>query len=202
MLHELTLTGPEVSLVPLAEEHAEAWAALGDADAYRWHTSPPPLTPATARDNVRLFHASPVIQAFAVVGSGAGELRGVTSFYEYVPAVPRVEVGNTVYGRRFWGGPTNPHTKLLMLGHAFEVWGCERVALRCDAANERSAAAIRRLGAVAEGVLRAHRRRHDGTVADTAYFSLTADQWPAVRAGLLDRIGSPATQVEPQVTAR
>ena len=102
--------------------------------------------------------------------------------------MPRVEIGHTYYARRFWGGETNPHTKLLMLDHAFGVWSCERVALRCDADNARSAAAIQRLGARPEGVLRGHRRRHDGTVADTAYFSIAARRvarrtaracWPA-----------------------
>ena len=75
-----------------------------------------------------------------------------------------------------------------MLGHAFEAWGCVRVALRCDADNERSAGAIRRLGAHPEGVLRNHRRRHDGTVGDTAYFSITDDDWAVVQAGLRERL--------------
>ena len=57
----------------------------------------------------------------AVVSTDGGELRGITSFYEHVPSVPRVEIGHTYYGRRFWGGETNPHTKLLMLSHAFET---------------------------------------------------------------------------------
>lgn len=188
MQHDLTLSGPEVSLVPLSLDHAEAWAGLGDPDAYTWHTSPPPLTPVAAAENVRLFLDSPVILALAVVGTEDGALRGVTSFYEHAPAVPRVEIGNTFYGRRHWGGPTNPHTKLLMLTHAFDTWRCERVALRCDADNARSAAAIQRLGARPEGVLRGHRRRHDGTVADTAYFSVLRAEWPAVRQGLLDRV--------------
>jgi RimJ/RimL family protein N-acetyltransferase len=126
--------------------------------------------------------------ALAVVDSVTAELRGITSFYDLVPAVPRVEIGATQYGRRFWGGPTNPACKLLMLGHAFEAWGCVRVALRCDADNDRSAGAIRRLGAHAEGVLRNHRRRHDGTVGDTAYFSITDDDWAVVQAGLRERL--------------
>jgi N-acetyltransferase len=126
--------------------------------------------------------------AIAVTDTATGSLRGMTSFYEYVAAVPRVEIGHTYYGRRFWGGDTNPHTKLQLLTHAFDTWSCERVALRCDAANERSARAIQRLGAEPEGVLRAHRRRHDGTVADTAYFSVVRADWPHVRRGLLDRV--------------
>lgn len=155
---------------------------------YAWHTSPRPLSEEAAADNIRLFLSSPTIQAFAVLDTATDELRGVTSFYDYLPGVPRVEIGNTVYGRRFWGGETNPHVKLLMLQHAFETWACERVALRCDAKNKRSADAILRLGASAEGVLRGHRRRYDGTVADTAYFSILRAEWPGVRDGLLARV--------------
>ena len=103
------------------------------------------------------------------------------------PGRPRVEIGNTYYGRRFWGGETNPHVKMLMRTHAFGTWGCGQVALRCAAADTRSASAIERLGARSEGVLRAHRRRHDGTVADTAYFSILRAEWPGVRRGLLAR---------------
>ena len=77
-----------------------------------------------------------------------------------------------------------------MLTHAFEIWGCARVALRADARNTRSIGAITRLGATPEGVLRRHRLAPDGTLADTAYFSVVADEWPAVRAGLLARLGA------------
>jgi RimJ/RimL family protein N-acetyltransferase len=186
--HDLRLDGPVVRLAPLEERHADELAALGDPAALRWHTSTPPLDPATAAAAVRALRADPTAQAFAVLGTAAGELRGITSFYEHAPAVPRVEIGHTFYGRRFWGGETNPHVKLLMLTHAFETWRCERVALRCDAENPRSAGAIERLGARPEGVLRAHRRRHDGTVADTAYFSIVRAEWPDVRRGLLARL--------------
>jgi N-acetyltransferase len=186
--HDLHLPGPVVSLVPLTVRHAAALARLGDAAAYAWHTSPPPLTEAVARESIEGLLADPTMVPLAVADTGDGSLRGTTSFYEHAPGVPRVEIGHTFYGRRFWGGVTNPHTKLLMLTHAFETWSCERVALRCDAANERSARAIRRLGAQPEGVLRAHRRRHDGTVADTAYFSVLRAEWPGVRRGLLARL--------------
>jgi N-acetyltransferase len=187
--HDLELLGPEVSLAPLRIVHAPELAELGDADAYAWHTSPVPLTGPAARAEIGRLVASPTVQPFAVLGSADGELRGITCFYDYVSAVPRVEIGYTFYGRRYWGGRTNPATKLLMLTHAFDTWGCVRVALRCDAANLRSAGAIQRLGARPEGVLRAHRRRHDGTVADTAYFSIIGVEWPSVRRGLLERVG-------------
>ena len=188
MEHDLHLPGPVVSLVPLAVEHADQLAALGDPEAYAWNTSPPPLTTSTAFASIYDLQQNPTVMAFAVTSTEDGELRGMTTFYEHAPSVPRVEIGHTFYGRRFWGGDTNPHTKLLMLTHAFDTWSCERVALRCDADNTRSAAAIQRLGARPEGVLRAHRRRHDGTVADTAYFSVVRAEWPDVRAGLLARV--------------
>jgi RimJ/RimL family protein N-acetyltransferase len=187
MQHDLHLTGPVLSLVPLGMEHAADLAALGDKDAYAWNTSPMPLTTQSAAESISGLWNDPTNIPLAVVTEG-GELRGITSFYEHVTSVPRVEIGHTFYGRRFWGGETNPHVKLLMLTHAFEVWECERVALRCDAANVRSAGAIERLGARPEGVLRAHRRRYDGTVADTAYFSIVRQEWPEVRRGLLSRV--------------
>ena len=187
------LTGPDVTLRPLDTGDAAALATTTvdspDVGAdLRWHTAPPPLDETTARRNIEALVGNPTVTAFAVVGSRAGEFRGITTFYDHVPSVPRVEVGHTQYGRRFWGGETNPACKLLLLGHAFEVWGCVRVAMRCDAANERSAGAIRKLGARPEGVLRSHRRRHDGTVGDTAYFAVTDADWPAVRAGLRARV--------------
>ena len=188
MQHDLRLTGPVVSLEPLTLEHGPGWLALGDPEAYAFHTSAPPLDPETTAANIRRFLESPFVMALAVLSSESGELRGVTSFYEHDPEVPRVEIGNTFYGRRFWGGETNPHVKLQMLRHAFDVWGCQRVALRCDAGNRRSADAITRLGASAEGIWRAHRRRHDGTLADTAYFSIVRDEWPEVQRGLLARV--------------
>jgi N-acetyltransferase len=186
--HDLHLPGPVVSLVPLVAGYAEQLAAIGDAEAYTWHTSRPPLTVDHARTSIARLAADPTVQALAVIDSADGSLRGITSFYEHVASVPRVEIGHTYLARRHWGGETNPHTKLLMLTHAFETWACERVALRCDAANVRSAAAIQRLGARPEGVLRGHRRRHDGTVADTAYFSIVLAEWPEVRGRLLSRL--------------
>ena len=188
MEHDLHLPGPVVSLVPLAPEHAEQLADIGDAEAYAWHTSPRPLTPELAMDSIVRLTADPTVLALAVIETASGDLRGVTSFYEHAASVPRVEIGHTYYARRHWGGDTNPHTKLQMLTHAFETWACERVALRCDADNARSAAAIQRLGAKPEGVLRSHRRRYDGTVADTAYFSIIRAEWPEVRRSLLTRV--------------
>jgi RimJ/RimL family protein N-acetyltransferase len=100
-----------------------------------------------------------------------------------------VHLGWTMYGSRWWGTQVNPETKLL-LGHAFDC-GFGRVKIQTDAVNERSQAAIARLGATREGVLRRHTRRADGTFRDTVVFSILRDEWPAVRAGLEDRLGMP-----------
>jgi N-acetyltransferase len=193
MEHDLALAGPVVTLRPVRSDDAGEYAELTRAsptwaEELHWHTTPPPVDEPSAAAALGRLQAEPGLTGFAVRGTADGDLRGVTSFYDHVPAVPRVEVGHTHYGRAFWGGPTNPAAKLLLLTHAFEEWGCRRVALRCDAENLRSVGAIRRLGAVPEGVLRRHRRRHDGTVADTAYFSVTDAEWPVVREGLRGRV--------------
>lgn len=151
-------------------------------------TSPTPQTPAEMLATIDAAHAAPGRLSFAVLDAATGEVRGSTSFYDWVPAFSRVEIGHTYYGRAWWGGATNPACKLALLTHAFETWGCERVALRADAENARSIAAIQRLGGVPEGVLRSHRVRPDGSRGDTAYFSILAPEWPAVRAGLETRL--------------
>jgi RimJ/RimL family protein N-acetyltransferase len=193
MEHDLTLDGPIVTLRPVRVDDAAELAELTSASAtpeedLRWHTTALPLDEVTARRNIEQLLADGTTRALAVRGAAGGELRGITSFYDLAPSVPRVEIGHTHYGRSFWGGDTNPACKLLMLGQAFGTWGCVRVALRCDAENERSVGAILRLGARREGILRNHRRRHDGTVADTAYFSITAAEWPAVEQALRARV--------------
>ena len=193
MQHDLVLVGPTVTLRPLRTEDAWELAVLSAGsptarEDLRWHTTALPLDEPVARANIERLLADGTTRAFAVRGTTDGELRGITSFYDLVGSVPRVEIGHTQYGRSFWGGVTNPACKLLMLTHAFEAWRCVRVALRCDAANDRSVRAIRRLGARPEGIQRNHRRRHDGTVADTAYFSITDTEWPRVRDGLHARV--------------
>ena len=113
MEHDLHLPGPVVTLVPLVAAHAEALAAIGDVEAYAWHTSELPLTTDGGRPrSIDGLLANPTVLALAVTSTSDGALRGITSFYEHAPSVPRVEIGHTYYARRFWGGETNPHTKL------------------------------------------------------------------------------------------
>lgn len=123
MQHDLTLRGPVVSLEPLTIDHAEAWAAMGDLEAYSFHTSEPPLTTHVAAAHVERFHVSPFILALAVLDSTTSELRGVTTFYEHDPNVPRVEIGSTFYGRRFCAAM---RTTSVLLGRSSDSAPCRR----------------------------------------------------------------------------
>ncbi|PFG41820.1 RimJ/RimL family protein N-acetyltransferase [Isoptericola jiangsuensis] len=187
MRHDLRLTAHGIRLEPLEHRHAADLLSMIDDDLWFGMVSPPPRTVADVEAVVDAAQAADGAYAFAVVGPD-GELRGSTRFYEHVPAQCRVEIGYTFYGRAWWGGPTNPAAKLALLTHAFDVWQVHRVALRADARNVRSRAAIEKLGARAEGVLRKHRVAADGSVGDTAYYGIVDDEWPVVRAGLEARL--------------
>jgi RimJ/RimL family protein N-acetyltransferase len=122
----------------------------------------------------------------------AGTVVGTSSLGDVVLPDERLHLGWTAYAPGCWGTAVNPATKLLMLEHAFTDCGFGRVKIQTDLRNARSQAAIARLGATREGVLRRHKRRADGTFRDTVVFSVVADEWPAVREGLLRRTAPPA----------
>ena len=123
-----------------------------------------------------------------------GGVAGMSSYLDVSVADARLEVGSTSYTPPAWGTSVNPETKLLLLGHAFDVLGAGRVQLKTDVRNVRSQQAIARLGARYEGTLRRYQRRADGTVRDTVLFSILAEEWPAVRDALRARlIGRPAS---------
>jgi RimJ/RimL family protein N-acetyltransferase len=122
----------------------------------------------------------------------AGTVVGTSSLGDVRLLDERAHVGWTAYGPAWWGTAVNPECKLLLLGHAFDDCGLGRVKIQTDLLNERSQAAIAKLGATREGVLRRHRRRADGSFRDTVVFSVLADEWPAVREGLRTRLGRPA----------
>lgn len=115
---------------------------------------------------------------------------GWSSYLDVSLVDERLEVGSTAYAPAVWGGPVNPETKLLLLGHAFDGLGFGRVTLKTDVRNERSQRAIERLGAVREGVLRRYQKRPDGSVRDTVVYSLLAAEWPAARARLERRLAA------------
>ena len=119
---------------------------------------------------------------------GVGEIAGTTSLVEIDPRNEKLHLGWTFYGRDHWATGVNAETKLLVLSHVFEDLGFGRVKLQADIRNERSRAAIVRLGARFEGVARRDILREDGTWRDTAVYSITVDDWPACRVTLEERI--------------
>lgn len=118
----------------------------------------------------------------------AGRVVGTTTLGEAALVHERVHLGWTLYHPRVWGSVVNPETKYLLLRHCFDDLGFGRVKIQTDAINTRSAAAIERLGATREGVLRRHSRREDGSFRDTVVFSVIEAGWPRVRDGLLARL--------------
>ncbi|MDF2991968.1 MAG: acetyltransferase, including N-acetylase of ribosomal protein [Microbacterium sp.] len=186
--HDLVLEGHGIRLTPTEPaDAADAWP-LTDAALWAGMTTPWPASVDAFASHIDRQRETPGMLAFTVRDVETSAIRGSTTFYDTVPAQGRVEIGTTWYGRAFQGGRTNPATKLLLLEHAFDIWGLNRVALRCDARNQRSARAIERLGATPEGRLRSHRVASDGSIGDTLYFSILRDEWPAVRAGLEARL--------------
>ncbi|RFA18980.1 GNAT family N-acetyltransferase [Subtercola boreus] len=190
MQHDIRLAGYGIRLEPVDTRYAAALQALTDDALWAGMTAPRPTDAAGYAAHIDTQVGTLGTLAFVVLGDD-GEVRGTTSFYEYAPRQRRIEIGSTWYARAFWGGRTNPAAKRLLFGHAFDELGVARVALRCDARNTRSAAAIERLGAVPEGVLRSHRSSPDGSRGDTAYFSVLDTEWPTVRAGLDARLVAP-----------
>jgi N-acetyltransferase len=125
-----------------------------------------------------------------LAGLESGTVIGTSSYFDVSVSDARLEIGFTSYDPRVWGSAVNPAVKLLLLAHAFDALGAGRVQLKTDVRNERSQRAIARLGARHEGTLRRYQRRSDDTVRDTVLFSILAEEWPAVRAGLQDRLAA------------
>lgn len=125
---------------------------------------------------------------FAVRRLRDGQLVGSSSYLDVSERHHRIEIGSTWYIPEVWGGIINPECKLLMLRHAFNVFAVNRVAFVTDRLNERSQAAIAKLGAVREGVLRCDKITSTGRVRDTVVFSIIASEWPEVEARLVRRL--------------
>jgi N-acetyltransferase len=137
----------------------------------------------TARRDQRVMYTVRLM-----TGDQAGRVVGTTSLGDVDLVNERVHLGWTAYAPDVWSTAVNPECKLLLLRHAFDDCGFGRVKIQTDLINTRSQAAIAKLGAVREGVLRRHTRRADGSWRDTVVFAVTVDDWPAVRAGLEQRV--------------
>ncbi len=185
----VTLTGRWVRLEPLAEAHATGLFAAGgpDEEIWRYMTVGPMRSEEEMLEYVRnMLH----LQArgheipFCVMDLASGRPVGSTRYMNISRGDFALEIGGTWYARAFQRTATNTECKYLLLCHAFETLGCVRVQLKTDARNLRSQAAIERLGAVKEGVLRKHMRLSDGYQRDSVMYSITDEEWPGVKARL------------------
>lgn len=185
----VVLTGERwVTLEPLTRAHApEIMAAAGDVREL-WFTSAP--TPETAEVWIegRLAAQAPETGLTFVVRDRTGAVVGSSSYYDVDPANRRLEIGYTWYGQSVRRTGVNTESKLLMLGHAFDELGCVAVEFRTHFFNATSRAAIERLGAKLDGVLRSHQLLADGSRRDTVVYSILDIEWPSVRNNLRFRL--------------
>jgi RimJ/RimL family protein N-acetyltransferase len=174
-----------VRLEPLGAHHADGLRAAA-ADGELWKLR---VTSVPAPDEVDAYIYKAIAQrptrlAFAVIDAASGALMGTTSYHDIVADIGRLEIGYTWYARRWQRTHVNTTCKLLLMTHAFETLGAALVGLRTDNFNHASQAAIERLGAKKDGVLRHHAQRRDGSVRDTVMYSIAAGEWAEVKAHL------------------
>jgi RimJ/RimL family protein N-acetyltransferase len=184
------LKGRWVQLEPLDDRHRDALRAAADDERIWVHTLVVARGPAFDRwfDDA-LAHRSAGRQfPFAVRRLADQAVVGSTSYLDPELRHRRVEIGSTWYRPDAWGTQVNPECKLLLLAHAFDGLGMNRVALCTDARNTRSQAAIEKLGAVREGVLRSHMVTQGGRIRDSVLYSIVIGDWPEVKARLTARL--------------
>ena len=182
-----------VQLVPLGLEH-EAGLRAAAADGALWEVRvtsvpQPEQTRKYIEDALAMRQAGNRF-AFAVLDA-QGKVLGSTSFHDILPAVKRVEIGYTWYAKSAQRTHVNTTCKLLLMTHAFDTLGCHVVGWRTDNFNFASQAAIERLGARKDGVIRGHALRRDGTIRDTVMYRLRSGEWPEVKAQLLYLLDKP-----------
>lgn len=182
------LEGAVVRLEPLAERHADGlWEASRDPRIWRWL---PVLQPATPGDwgewmqQATLAATAGTEIPLATVRQTDGRILGSTRFLALRPEHLSVEIGWTWLAPEAWGTGANAEAKLLMLTHAFGAWGCRRVELKTDAGNEPARRSMEAFGAIFEGVHRKHMLVRGGERRDSAWYSVTDDDWPGVRERL------------------
>jgi RimJ/RimL family protein N-acetyltransferase len=189
----VTLEGRYVRLEPLTLGHVEALSAVGlDADLWRWIP-----VPVRTREEMAAYvetalreQASGMALPFVQVEKTSGRVIGSTRYGNIERTHHRVEIGWTWVGRAWQRTAVNTEAKYLLLRHAFETLGCMRVELKTDSLNERSRAAIQRIGAREEGTFRNHMITESGRIRHTVYYSIVDAEWPQVKSRLESRLGS------------
>lgn len=181
----IALEGPTIRLEPLRREHLDGLCAVG-LDPEIWH-----LTTALIRDRADLARYIETALAeqdaghtlpLATILRATGQVVGSTRFANIAKEHRRVEIGWTWLGRQWQRTGVNTEAKYLMLHHAFETWNCLRVEFKTSALNNPSRTALRRLGATEEGVLRHHMINENGTVRDSVFYSILAEEWPSTKS--------------------
>lgn len=187
----ITLEGKHVRLEPLSEGHHAALTEVGlDEELWRWIP-----TPVRTREEMATYirtaldeQARGVSLPFAIVEKTGGRAIGSTRYSNIDRGHKRVEIGWTWVARRWQRTPINTETKYLLLRHAFETLGCIRVELKTDSLNERSRAAILRIGAREEGIFRNHMITASGRIRHSVYFSIIDSEWPEVKTRLESKL--------------
>jgi len=203
-LENLFLQGKHIRLEPLEYRHVEGLIAASAVDPSLYHWSPVPQGQVEVTkyiDIARSWRDAGTAEPFAIVRLTDDLVIGSTRFWnlEYWAWPPghalhdratpdTCEIGYTWLTRHTIRTPANTEAKLLMLAHAFEVWRVLRVCFHADIRNQRSRAAIERIGGQFEGVLRAHRMSADFIPRDSARFSILSSEWPAVKERLRERL--------------
>ena len=189
-LEPVVLEDRFVRLEPMGEAHKADFRAACDADPGTWETLYPYAMHGENFEPgwTRLYAEPPADRlGYAIIADG--RCVGTSSYLRIDPANQTVEIGGTYYHPDYRGGAVNPASKRLMLGHAF-AQGARRVQFRVDAINARSRAAVLKLGAVQEGIIRSDMVTWTGRVRDSVVFSILADEWPAVRERLDTRLAA------------
>lgn len=190
-IEKVALSGHRVRLEPLSAGHLPALAdAIQDGELWKIPVTfvpHPDDLPQFYTDAEAAFTAGKEL-AFATVDQASGQVVGSTRFRCIEAAHRRVEIGFTFLASSWQRTHINTEAKYLMLQHAFEVWGCNRVELLTDERNAKSRSAIARIGAREEGILRHHMVMRDGFIRNSVVYSITSAEWPGVKATLASRL--------------
>ena len=186
-IEPVTLRGVTVRLEPLTIGHAPALGRVGlEPDLWRWIP-----TPVTTADEMHAYVASALDESrrgvslpFVIIDQVTDQVIGCTRYANIDALDRRLEIGWTWITSAFQRTAANTEAKLLLLTHAFETLRMNRVEFKTDTLNERSRNAIKRIGAVEEGIFRKHKITASGRVRDSVYFSIIDTEWPAVKARL------------------
>ncbi|MBK1684054.1 GNAT family N-acetyltransferase [Rhodoferax fermentans] len=190
----VSLSARGITLLPLSLDHengVRAAAADGELWNIRVTSVPEPEHTRKYIEDALAMREAGNRFAFVVTETATGKVLGSSSYHDILPAVKRVEIGYTWYAKSVQRTHVNTTAKLLLLTHAFEVLGCHVVGWRTDNFNFASQAAIERLGAKKDGVIRGHALRRDGSIRDTVMYSLRSGEWPEVKAQLLYSLDKP-----------